>query len=298
MNYKCAPSKTYTEGSCLSYDGLQKLVRYYNDKYDDSIDHTLPKQILVDKLEDIFKDECPAGKHLCWLRTKFSEINDAELLSNTFRPEGPTEKYGWLSNFDIQNVIEQYHHIYKNFKFLGAVPYDFEELPFLGLRNINFEEYDNNGITKLGIVINLDEHYKGGSHWVSLFIDLENYRIYYFDSIGKPPGKRVRAFINRAVKYFYYKKNRENVKINRIYKMLESLKYNNHNINPELEDLMYYYDINYNNIQHQFDDSECGVYSINFILRLLEDEPFETIIKNPVLDEDMHKNRKIYFYNT
>ena len=33
--------------------------------------------------------------------------------------------------------------------------------------------------------------------------------------------------------------------------------------------------VEYNRNRHQFKNSECGVYSINFILRLLEGESFE-----------------------
>ena len=39
-------------------------------------------------------------------------------------------------------------------------------------------------------------------------------------------------------------------------------------------------DIKYNNIQHQYDDSECGVYSITFILKMLEGHNFDDFINN------------------
>ena len=57
------------------------------------------------------------------------------------------------------------------------------------------------------------------------------------------------------------------------------------------------FDINYNNIRHQFGGSECGVYSINFILRLLKGEEFNGIIKNITLDDEVNKCRKVYFQN-
>ena len=56
-------------------------------------------------------------------------------------------------------------------------------------------------------------------------------------------------------------------------------------------------DLQYNQIQHQFGNSECGVYSINFILRLVQGETFENITKNITKDEEMNKNRKKYFIN-
>ena len=38
--------------------------------------------------------------------------------------------------------------------------------------------------------------------------------------------------------------------------------------------------IKFNQTRHQFKNSECGVYSINFILRLLKGETFEFICDN------------------
>ena len=53
--------------------------------------------------------------------------------------------------------------------------------------------------------------------------------------------------------------------------------------------------ININNNRHQYKESECGVYSINFIERLLENEPFENISNNITRDDDMFNNRERYF---
>jgi Ulp1 family protease len=54
-------------------------------------------------------------------------------------------------------------------------------------------------------------------------------------------------------------------------------------------------DIQHNKIRHQQKGSECGVYSINFILRLLKGETFDEITNNITLDEEVNKCRKVYF---
>ena len=59
------------------------------------------------------------------------------------------------------------------------VPYDFDELSFLEVSNVNFDDLEKEGKTKIGMVVNLDKHNKSGSHWVSLFIDLNNDQIYF-----------------------------------------------------------------------------------------------------------------------
>ena len=52
---------------------------------------------------------------------------------------------------------------------------------------------------------------------------------------------------------------------------------------------------NYNKHQHQRKGSECGVYSIQFIIKMLEGEKFENISKNIVDDDTIYHNRDIYF---
>lgn len=51
----------------------------------------------------------------------------------------------------------------------------------------------------------------------------------------------------------------------------------------------------HNDVQHQHGGSECGVYAISFILRLLDGESFDEIIKNRISDEEIKSCRKLYF---
>jgi Ulp1 family protease len=50
-----------------------------------------------------------------------------------------------------------------------------------------------------------------------------------------------------------------------------------------------------NNVRHQFKNSECGIYSIHFILKLLEGQSFEDISNNIINDDDMEQNRDKLF---
>jgi hypothetical protein len=85
------------------------------------------------------------------------------------------------------------------------------------------------------------------------------------------------------------KDNNDN-KINEKYKKFEN--------NPYIKKIIDgNFDIRYNNIQHQFKNSECGVYSINFIVRLVQGENFDNVINNITYDDKMNENRKIYFRN-
>jgi hypothetical protein len=300
---KCAPSKKYSDGSCFTFESLKKIASNYNKKNANKINLNLSKSELVNELENRLANKC--SDQTCWLRLDVvKELDNEDIETNTFRPKGPSKKYEWLSTTHINEVIEQYQTIHKDFLFLGAVPLDFDDLPVLGISNLNFAELEKQGKRKIGLVINLDEHWKDGSHWVGLFTDLEKNQIYYFDSLGKKPLKRTRKFVNKIAKYMYQKKYGEKLPINDIIQKIKSLNKtggkNNKSIdsNTHVKNLLNgNFDIRFNHIQHQFENSECGVYSINFIIRLVSGESFDNVINNITKDEQMNANRKIYFRN-
>ena len=71
----------------------------------------------------------------------------------------------WLNSLDIEYVMKQYENDYKNFEFLGPSPIDFDLIK----NNKCIEERSvivmsskkyNNGIHKIGMIFNLDPHYK------------------------------------------------------------------------------------------------------------------------------------------
>lgn len=299
-NEKCAPSKEYSDGSCFSLKSLKNISKKANN-LGANINITDNKKELVSQLTKYFSSKNSCKSQTCWLRTELvKSMNDEDIEENTFRPVGPKKKYEWLSTTHINDVVSQYEEKYNDFIFLGALPNDFEELPFLGLSNINFDDYLNKGKNKLGMVINLDTHNQSGSHWVALFIDLLNYKLYYFDSVGKKPGKRIKKFNNKIVNFMYKKKYGDELNVNKILALIN-------NIDDETRKNKYYtllknklksFDIRFNPIQHQKANTECGVYSINFILRLAKNESFNTIISNITDDEEMNKCRKVYFRNT
>jgi hypothetical protein len=298
---KCAPSKKYSNGSCFSLETLKSIAENYNKRNVNKINVNQPKEVLVNELEKKLADKC--DDQTCWLRLDvIKELNNEDIIKNTFRPKGPSKKYEWLSTTHINEVIDQYHSLHKDFIFLGAVPSDFEDLPVLGISNINFHDLEKSGKNKIGMVINLDEHWKDGSHWVALFSDLKKNQIYFFDSVAKKPIKRIRKFINRITKYLYNKKYNSELPINDVIEKIKGKK--NIDIKKLAKDNKHLgnllgggFDIRYNHIQHQFDNSECGVYSINFILRLVGGESFDSVINDITKDEQMNANRKIYFRN-
>jgi hypothetical protein len=292
---RCAPSKKFNKGSCFTTEALIKIANNYNNKYTDKINTSLPRDELIIVLENKLKNVC--SEQTCWLRLNIvKELKSDDIENHTFRPEGPNKQYDWLSTNHIDDVMEQYQKIKPSFIFLGTVPYDFEQIKLLGIYNLNLSDLEKQGKTEIGMVINLDEHWQTGSHWVGLYINLEKYQIYYYDSVGNKPGKRVRAFISKVTKFLYYKKFKEYIKIGDI---VNKLKRFNNNINDKYVNNIIKggFDINYNKNKHQLDNSECGVYSIYFIERMINGESFNDVTNNIITDDVINQRRKIYFRN-
>jgi hypothetical protein len=290
---KCAPTKKYNNGSCFTIEDLKKISIAYNLHLDKGkvkgkkIDISDNKKSLLKQLTKNLENVC--DDQICWLKQDFiKKMKDKNILNYTFRPDGPEGKFEWLNTLHINDVMEQYEKKYDNFKFFGAVPIDFDDLPFIGIREIDYDELFNSGVKKLGFVFNLDEHWQSGSHWVALFSDLDKNQIYFFDSYGIRPEKRIRNLVERISKWCYskdYCKN-ECSELN----LIES--FMNNDYKNKIESKL---KVEYNHNRHQFKNSECGVYSLNFILRLLNGESFENITKNGLLDDDVNLCRDVYF---
>lgn len=289
---RCAPSKKYTNGSCFSTDSLKKIAHAYNRKNNTQIDVDTSKKELVEQLTKTFTN---CKTQTCWLSSDIvKSLNDEEINQYTFRPIGPQKQYEWLSTLHIDDVINQYESVYKDFVFLGAVPNDFQKLHGLGLteKEFEFDDFIKNKKTKLGLVINTDNHNQSGSHWVGLYIDLLKKQIYYFDSVGKPPSREVKKFITRTTDFMF-----KDIGVGKIMGMIKTIKdpIISQKYMSLLQNKLSTADIRYNNIQHQKKNTECGVYSINFILRNLKGESFDDITKNITTDDQVNKCRNVYF---
>lgn len=287
---KCAPGKDFKDGSCFSKKELNTITLALNNNSNSNVDVNQSKKDLVNDLEKSFKKEYGCDDQRCWLSQKFiKKLGNDDISKYTFRPAGPSGKHSWLSTTNINEVIDQYENNHEDFMYLGTVPYDFEDLDDLGIKDINLKKIQNDGINKLGMVINLDYHYQSGSHWVALYTDLDKNQIYFFDSFAKKPKKKIKKFINKLTKYLYKKNFNDKLNINNVIEKLEG-----GGSNSQIKNLSKF-DIRFNNIQHQFKNSECGVYSINFVIRLAKGESFDNITQNITNDDEMNLCRQVYF---
>lgn len=274
---KCAPHLEFENGSCIPLELLIEMAKAYN-KYHESNKSAHIK--LNFKLDTLYPDDYKKylllefknrfdGDQKKWINSKYLELMSEELkdrLENkVFRPDGPQGRFDWLSTIDINQVLYQYEEKYPDFKFLGAVPLDFMDLDYLPFKKLNLKDLESDGCSRFGIIFNTDKSTGRGKHWISLYCNLKKAQIYYSDSMGTRQPKEVNEFMKIIEKY------------------LVDIKKSNE---P---------DIRYNKTQHQKGNSECGVYSINFILRLLKGKTFEHITRKRLTDNQVNKCRVKYF---
>lgn len=276
---KCAPGLKYEAGSCARLSVLVEMAKAYNNSAQPSDHIKLARNLevlnpqkykmyLVHQLKERIGDTCTTQK--CWTKQKFIKYMEDkardEFVKYTLRPDSPQGKFEWLSTFNINDAMNQYEKKYKDFKFFGAVPMDFADLPTLEIGRVDYDKYFNKGIKKMGVVFNLDNHDQPGSHWTALYTDLEKGNIFYFDSFGVKPEPRVRALMRQQARFLEQKGMK-----------VDSIR------------------VDYNTVQHQKKNSECGVYSMNFLIRMARGDDFDDLCSNPVSDERINKCRVIYF---
>lgn len=251
----CSPAvkgRTAHFDTCYTPDALIKIKNAYNKgkPRDKRILTKNPHKIwteLRDKLTQCSSEDC-------WLK----EIKDPRARSQLddliFAPDKPEEwkknPTEWLSNFDIANVLKQYQITHREFKLLGPSSIDYDtKLPeengkcvWQDLCRLSLGDLKKHGKTKLGIVFNLDTHDKPGSHWVSMFVDLEHAVIFYYDSALNSTPPEVTRLKDEIVK--------------------QGLA-----LNPPIQ-----FRFIKNRHSHQRTNTECGMYSLFFHITMLTGE--------------------------
>ena len=228
-----------------------------------------------DQLKEYYATIC--NKESCWVRQMTKNTKLEQELLDAFAPESPKEwkknPNEWLSSIDILKVMNQYEKKYKCFDFLGPSPIDYDTHKLYGecvwneLCHFELSQHLHKGHNKIGVIFNLDPHYKGGSHWVSLFINIKDKAIFFFDSTGQPIPPQIEKFVNTVIEQ-----------------------------GKKLSEPIYFkFDQNYP-VEHQYGNTECGIYSIFFITYMLEDKITGHYLKNHILkDKYMENFRKIYY---
>lgn len=243
----CAPGRIQhyiKSGTCLLPEEIKEIVGGGKEKFDS----------LLNKLRAKLPNSCK--NDYCLLQNR----NIAQKVSHAFRPKKPKEwqqdeRY-WLSTEDIIGVMKQYEDAHPDFEFIGVFPRDFQGQHIhhgscvvnrLCDTNAFLDDFFKSGKTTFGMVFNLDLHYQSGSHWVAILANFDvkdkMYGIYYYDAVAIQPWEEFKKFMTEVQAYMYSK------------------------VRPEKERK---FPKQINKHRRQFSNTECGVFSMLYIILCLE----------------------------
>ena len=276
----CSPKKSDIHGTCLDKNMILKIAKSLNKLVKKN--NNLRRINLNQSFENIHGDIClniqnisKCNSEACWMKIKSLmeqfDINEDQFKTN-FKPLMPQswkQNYNkWLTTTEIEDCLNQHMEADNNFYFYGAVPIDFKKCSVSNLCSFNIKKHLSQGQSKIGIIFNTDPSTKDGEHWISMYIDLGKHNsnhcgIYYFDSYGKKPCKEINELIHKIKKQGLI---------------------NNRNI-------IYFY----NDISYQKQNTQCGMYAIHFIKKMLEGLSFQKYLQTSLNDNLMLNLRKEYF---
>lgn len=283
---ECAPfvNDNALDDICYTEEGIIKIAKAWNkDNPNDKIKipstkRKLSKQIRRKLWNDIqLKLKGPCNDDICVRKESFvkNNISEHDPDIDVFKPEMPKKwdknPREWLNTLDINHVLTQYEKAYPEFIYFGAVPIDFDKKLTFGecvvneLCKINLGDLVKRGKTKIGIVFNIDPHDKPGQHWIAMYCDIsgKNGNIYFWDSYGIDPPKEVME-------------------------LAQKLEKQGENLDKKMK-------THINSHRHQYKNTECGIYSINFIVQLLRGKSFNNVTKKIIRDDEMFSKRENYF---
>ena len=272
----CAPGKKKDNITCITTDLLLKIVDAWNSNKD-TLKITIPKNTNEEVRKHIISE---LEKYIPEFKKDQScIIKDTRIIKNldkqtlyrlqkyTWTPYGPygENNHTWLNTNNINDVLKQHEDKYPTFYFLGAVPIDFADVPYYGLTDVDFNNYIDNNIENIAIVFNLDYSYNSGTHWVCAFISFKTGSVYYYDSCASKPPSRIKTFLKQATYFCKTTLHKKNSKII------------------------------YNDIRHQYGNSECGVYCIWIIIGLLQGHSFKELCESKMPDKIVNEMRELVF---
>tara|TARA_B100000902_G_C27265587_1_gene893322 strand:+ start:645 stop:1532 length:888 start_codon:yes stop_codon:yes gene_type:complete len=281
----CSPHLNKTKKNkytCYNDKHIYKLKKIWNNRFPDNKINSKNKKKIWNHIKKNMLFLCDnekcwfeklLGNHLKFDFFNYFAVNDYDKIFAPFAPSSwKTNRKEWLSSIDLHKVMKQYELSHPNFIFLGVSPIDYDTIKNNGncvtnnICNFNMQDIVNKNIDKIGIIFNTDPHYKRGSHWISLFIDLKKKFIYYFDSNGdKEP--------------------------NQIKKLIKTIQKKAIDVHPKLN-LEFY---NNYPLKHQNTDGECGVYCLYFLIKLIKNSNMKTFHTKKISDSLMNKYRKKLF---
>ncbi len=273
----CAPGRQHDQNrSCLNPGDVNKLRLAWNRRHPSRRIRKGSKKAVLSRLRELTKEVCPG--EACWASRPFvtSSQTAKRAVSAAHRPMAPrvwlSSPNEWLTSDDIDQVMHQYEVAYPHFVYLGSSPIDFDARPrdrsekcvWARLCDLSIANELRKGKTEMAVILNADPHYKEGSHWMTLFVNLSQRYIFYFDSTGDPMPAEVKRLVSR--------------------------------LKDEAKSLGLDLDVIESRRRHQRENTECGVYALYAVSELLggHHTPASLMAKG-IPDAEMFRFRKRFF---
>ena len=254
------------EAGCIPVDILKKVAGILG------VNTGLAPTALRAELERKVDVE-PEHEYTFLMKLPLSKGEKESIIKQYLRPMYPLawrhDSDKWLDSNDIERVMNQYEEAFPNFDFMGPFPIDFAapnpNMPKKCLMDeiceYRVQTAAQNKKDMLGVIYNLDPHYKSGSHWVATFVDLKKNRCMYFDSYGFKPPKQILTFMSWV---------------------------SNQDKTRKLP-------LMYSSRRIQYKNTECGVYCLYFIIRMLMGDEFVDFTRGTPNDNGMLRLRPWLF---
>ena len=262
VNKYCSPYGNLNrvkKGSCFSPDAVLNLIEGYNNKYpqdripiemdSSTVLSKMKSREMINALKEKMNQKSTCQDDVCWIDSLMLKPSDKTKYKKLlYRPKRPigwnSNPKTWLNSLDIQNVLNQYEKTHPEFRFIGPSPMDFDtryekNCVCNRLCNLSLQDEYEKGVRKIGIVFNEDKSNEDGSHWVAFFIDLEDRFLFYYDSVGNEMLSGIKRLKKKV------------------------LKQGNELFSPKKMKF------HQNHFSHQKQNTECGMYSIYFVISML-----------------------------
>ena len=237
----------------------------------DKLKENMGKSISLDDL----KSKYNCNTEVCVLkhdevRKIIGDESVRQIITERFKPPGPRDNNKWLSNIEIDSVLSQIQKKYVHRCFLH-IPFqmiDFEKTKS-ELATLNWPKKYEEGYRTFGTVFNTDTSRGPGKHWFAIYASFEDsndeFTIEYFNSSGELPMDPVSNWMKR-VKYEWQP-----------------------HFNTPVKDIVA------TRIVNQYDNWNCGSYSLYYKISRLDGTPYKYFRNNPIGDDNMQEFRKYLF---
>ena len=271
----CSPTKKRLPYSCLSKKLLLLFAKAINSIGDETIIiKGKSNKYIYNRISHIMKHSFNCKSEACWLNIRkiMNQLSpkDVALFKEYFRPQMPDDIVDdytkWISNYNIQDVLNQHHEHSPGVYSYGAVPIDFKNCSVSSdLCKIDLKKHMDNKDHKLVVVFNTDDSRGPGQHWNAMYVDVlgKNLNsqpgIYFFDSFASKPMKQVTDLIDT--------------------------------IKDQGSKLKTEFIVSINDKPFQKNNFSCGFYCMHFLENMISGIPFSKYLNSGLSDKKMIEYR-------